>query len=128
MSKTTNIQTKIKSNAKLTTNIPSHNLIVNPKITVTHLPITFFTDTLSTISKHDESLTTHNTLPSTDTNKNNKLNHALATANLNTPKRKQAIILRLFDGLLLKYYIITIEQIISTINIMFESKISMSRI
>jgi len=132
--KTTNVQTKINLNSKHTTNTSSRALIVSQTgsqsnsyttTTNTHSPSTSSTDTLTTSLPVDNH-TPANALAST--NANNKLNYALATANSNTPKREQAIVLHPIDGILLKDYIIAVGQIISPSNIIFVSKISLNRI
>lgn len=133
--KTTNVQTKINLNSKHTTNTSPRTPIasqtgsqsnLNTTTTTTHSPSTSSTDILSTSSTPDDNHTPANALASTNTN--NKLNYALATANSNTPKREQAIVLHPIDGILLKDYIIAVGQIISPSNIIFVSKISLNRI
>lgn len=134
--KTTNVQTKINLNSKHTTNTSPRTLIASQTgsqsnsytttTTTTHSSNTSSTDTLTTSSSPDDNHTPANALAST--NANNKLNYALATANSNTPKREQAIVLHPIDGILLKDYIIAVGQIISPSNIIFVSKISLNRI
>jgi len=133
-----NIPTKAKTNIKTVTNTLSctHNInnktgssLTTNRTTTTHTPDISSATTHSTLPTSGDSHATNNdnTL-STDKNTINKLNYALATANSNTPKREQAIVLHPVDGLLLKDYIIAIGQIISPNNIIFVSKISMSRV
>ena len=125
--KTTNISSKTKLNTKPTTNITSHTHVINKtSLLIVTNHTTSATQAISTLSTPDASRSTHNPLLPNGTN--NKLNYALATANPNTPKREQAIVLHPVDGLLLKDYIITIGQIISPSNIIFVSIISMGRV
>jgi len=125
--KTTNIPSKTKPNVKSASNISLHAPIINK--TGSHIAANHTTSTTQPTTTHstsDTSRSTQNPLSSIDTN--NKLNYALATANSNTPKREQAIVLLPVDGLLIKDYIIAIGQIISPSNIIFVSKISMGRV
>lgn len=134
--KAKNVQTIINPNTKPTNNISPRALIASQTVsqsnsnpittTTTHSSSTSTTGTLFTSSTPDDIHTPTN--ESAPKNTNNKLNYALATANLNTPKREQAIVLHPIDGILLKDYIIAVGQIISPSNIIFVSKISMNRI
>lgn len=134
-----NVPTKAKNNTKTVTNTLSCTHNINNKTglslssnhtTTTHTSVISSATTHSTLPIYsvDSHATNNDNILFTDKNTNNKLNYALATANSNTPKREQAIVLHPIDGLLLKDYIIAIGQIISPINIIFVSKISMSRV
>lgn len=81
----------------------------NPTTFTTHSLSTSSSGTLFSSSTPVDNHTPANVLSSK--NANNKLNYALATANFNTPKREQAIVLHPIDGILLKDYISLLDKL-----------------
>jgi len=126
--KSTNTSFKTKLNPKPASSIPLHASSIKKTSSLIATNHSTFTTTQSTtsLSTSEVSRSTHNPLPSIVIH--NKQNYALATANSITLKREQAIVLNPVDELLIKDYIIAIGQIISPINIIFVSKISMGRV